>query len=460
MRLRHSNIFRQGGYTFIELALITSLVGILSTTALPRFIDISSRSQEITEDDTVAKVQSGIHLYYMQSLVDGRQPLYPSTLDVATSGEATVQNPIFSEILSHPVMRDWAKESSNRYRGPTGQIFVYDPSLGSIVSEGDAAVDSRARYGNLIGDTGYLSIYDSGATLLKDTPLSYIPNLDDGTVQLTLYNGIKVETSDDNTAVLTFPDETQIEIPDVTHGYTPLKSDYSVSEDGLLYSGEYVGVYQGHVYQSDHSIEYQTKEYEANPETGSYNYDYSYTMNSNYSGGSLDADNGYVYSANYQQDKPSQSRGMLTRFKDGSYAGVYHDEQSYNMEYHYGSTEQDSENPIGFSRFNKYGSWYDTTSSFNGASKILETESRGRYEFSYEEYDLQAKQSKGEIKYNYESKHKYNQKTGSYSGNYRYVYDNGSDYSYRYSYDSRTRVYKYYYTDNKTGTSREYTYQY
>ena len=459
MVVRVGHPLRQGalGFTLIELAITLSLLGILTTVALPPLIDFGTRAQWNGEDATIGSVQTGLYLYRMQAMVERQAQLYPPTLDSAISGEASPVNPIFTAVLMSPIMTAWVKESDNRYRGPTGRIFIYDPSTGSVTSTDESEVDPWARFGTIIGDTGYLVIFDSGTILLRDSPLSYVPDVENNTVNLTLHNGTSIATESDGSALISFPDGTEITVNDVMTRYNPIQSDFYVSSDGRIISGQSTGISHGYAYQSNYDVEYTTQNYSRDPQTGSYQYDYIYTMDGQYSGGALGAENGFLYDMTYSY-QPSRSTGELNYATDGSYSGTYNSQYDYDVAYHYGMTSADAGSEQGFSHFYQIESSMDHEYSFNVNSNDFESTTRGRYGYASHEFDLHGQSRETDISYTYESSHRNNRQSGAYSGSYRYVYDNGNDYSYQYSYDPRTRRYNYSYTDNRTGDRRSYSY--
>jgi len=121
------------GFTLIELALALTLLGILAVLAVSRFMDLRHDAEVAAEEAIVAAVREGIHIYYAESLVSNRTPLYPPNLDDAAVGPASESNPLFTEVLDSSITGGgWMKPGVIYYQGPTGTIYYYDSFEGSF----------------------------------------------------------------------------------------------------------------------------------------------------------------------------------------------------------------------------------------------------------------------------------------------------------------------------------------
>ena len=123
---------RNKGFTLIEVIVIISIIGILSTVAVSRFVNFRNEANLAVEKQNVGSVRVGINYYYIESAVKGRTPLYPPVLDLASSTFSSSQNPLFTYVLAIPVTQGWRKLSSTLYQGYSGSIYFYDPNTGNF----------------------------------------------------------------------------------------------------------------------------------------------------------------------------------------------------------------------------------------------------------------------------------------------------------------------------------------
>lgn len=80
----------QSGFTIIELVVVILLLGILTATALPRFMDVSDEAHGAVVDGVRGSMQAGIAMYYAQYTAEGEDSTdvgYGSgTLDASAAG--------------------------------------------------------------------------------------------------------------------------------------------------------------------------------------------------------------------------------------------------------------------------------------------------------------------------------------------------------------------------------------
>lgn len=71
------------GFTLIELVMVIVILGILAATALPRFIDLSTKTRENTARGILGSVRAAIAIQYSSNAAYGVTPLIPSTIEAA-----------------------------------------------------------------------------------------------------------------------------------------------------------------------------------------------------------------------------------------------------------------------------------------------------------------------------------------------------------------------------------------
>jgi MSHA pilin protein MshB len=71
---------KQSGFTIIELVVVILLLGILTATALPRFMDVTDEAHTAVVDAVEAGLRTGVALYRAQWTAEG-QPVSPTVVD-------------------------------------------------------------------------------------------------------------------------------------------------------------------------------------------------------------------------------------------------------------------------------------------------------------------------------------------------------------------------------------------
>jgi prepilin-type N-terminal cleavage/methylation domain-containing protein len=171
----------RNGFTFIELIMVMSIIGIISIIAVPTFVNLQNEAKQKSELATVGAVRSGLYNYYIQSQMIKRSPLYPALLDSATNGAVSSLNPFFTNVLSISALRDWQK-SGLAYAGPTSTVYTYNPGTGTFESDVSFLYgwSMNEGTGGTIGDSGYLGNIQ-GNTQWVDGKVGSALNFDTGT---------------------------------------------------------------------------------------------------------------------------------------------------------------------------------------------------------------------------------------------------------------------------------------
>jgi prepilin-type N-terminal cleavage/methylation domain-containing protein len=124
---------RRRAFTLIELVTVVVLLGILSSVAMPVYLDYRTDAKRAAEASVIGSVKTAIHNASLQTALTGTVS-WPTALDsAAANSTASPSNPFFSNILSTPITSDWRKGSTtNRYIGPLGTTYYYVPASGSF----------------------------------------------------------------------------------------------------------------------------------------------------------------------------------------------------------------------------------------------------------------------------------------------------------------------------------------
>ena len=119
------------GFTLIELVLVISILGILSISALPKFIDITTKAHEAARDGVVGAVRSGIDLVRCQNVVIGGSGGPPAALDSDTGPACAT---CFSSVLVNPIGANtgWNHTGVLYTHTPTNTTYTYDSSNGTF----------------------------------------------------------------------------------------------------------------------------------------------------------------------------------------------------------------------------------------------------------------------------------------------------------------------------------------
>ncbi|MGL4513444.1 MAG: type II secretion system protein [Lacipirellulaceae bacterium] len=118
---------RCAGYTLIELMAAVTIVGLVAAIALPHVASITGRAREVIERTAARSIRSSIDRYKLS------HDVWPVALDVSDNSVSSDSNPLFGIVLGVGVTSgDWTKVATNRYAGPTGAQFEYNPATGAF----------------------------------------------------------------------------------------------------------------------------------------------------------------------------------------------------------------------------------------------------------------------------------------------------------------------------------------
>jgi len=131
-------MWKNHGFTLLELILAIVLMGILAISGLPHFFNIAHDAKEKTRESTVLAIRQGIEHYHVGDLIDqgtgvGR---FPAALDDAPDG-VTACDPCFTEVIEGGLVSPlWYKGSDTVYIYNDNEnpaiTYTYDPTTGTF----------------------------------------------------------------------------------------------------------------------------------------------------------------------------------------------------------------------------------------------------------------------------------------------------------------------------------------
>ncbi len=151
----------RGGFSLTEMVLLISIIGILSVSAAPRFLDATSKDARFFHRETLAALR------YARKLAVASH--CPVEFDFTSSGYALMQRASCDSGTWTQVVFDPASGSSG-YTGdtPSGITVtssldpIYFDTLGRAVDSSDAPTDVSVSVGGLaitaLGESGYIHV--------------------------------------------------------------------------------------------------------------------------------------------------------------------------------------------------------------------------------------------------------------------------------------------------------------
>ncbi len=124
---------RTKSFTLLELIIIITIVAILGAIAVARVIDLANEARNVRDEFNINLINSGLKIYYTESHLQKRTPLYPVSLDDVIDGTySSKDNPFFFNVLRDEGLKSsgWQKINANNYIGPGGKSYTYDNNEG------------------------------------------------------------------------------------------------------------------------------------------------------------------------------------------------------------------------------------------------------------------------------------------------------------------------------------------
>ena len=120
---------RRKTFTLLEMIIIFIVAAFLAAMVVVRLVELSDISRRISEESNIYFINSGLKVYFADSHLQGRTPIYPVSLDNAIDGTySSENNPFFDKVLRDSGVKQsgWHKIDANNYIGLVGESYTYD----------------------------------------------------------------------------------------------------------------------------------------------------------------------------------------------------------------------------------------------------------------------------------------------------------------------------------------------
>ncbi|MFH1683815.1 MAG: type II secretion system protein [Candidatus Margulisiibacteriota bacterium] len=112
------------GFTLIELVMVIVILGILAATALPRFVDLSTKAKENAAKGVLGSVRAAIAIQYASNAAYGSATPTPTTIEASMFQDNQIPKEAFTGL-------DIVEVGSGEPTGTTGGWY-YDNVNGRV----------------------------------------------------------------------------------------------------------------------------------------------------------------------------------------------------------------------------------------------------------------------------------------------------------------------------------------
>lgn len=151
--------FQQQGFTIVELIIVILLLGILTSTALPRFLDVTDEAHDVVVDSVFGGLNTGVMLFHAAYIAQGEPA---ANTAVTAFGEGTLR----TNATGYPV------STTSDTDGAVDEVADCVEIYNSLLQTGRPAIDSAGVTAtgtglvaaNITGGTGPFQALHSAAT--------------------------------------------------------------------------------------------------------------------------------------------------------------------------------------------------------------------------------------------------------------------------------------------------------
>ena len=155
---------KQAGFTIIELVVVILLLGILTATALPRFMDVTDEAHQAVVDATAAGLRTGAALYRAQWVAEGQPTtvvdstgfnLFAETTGYPKSVTATLATTDCLAIYNSLLQNGRPLAASASIQATPGTTLVTEIAANASGNEFVAQLDANATLANSLSCSYY-----------------------------------------------------------------------------------------------------------------------------------------------------------------------------------------------------------------------------------------------------------------------------------------------------------------